>query len=114
MAIITAIPSNADNSNGDSPATPINIKTLPIGNGNDPIPNRAPAHINIDVYYDYQTQTLNIEYCGEASGEVFLYLNDNVIGYDNEINTSFSLSTSGLYKIEIITESWVAEGYFEL
>ena len=55
-----------------------------------------------------------ILYDGDATGEVFLYLNNNIIEYDSEINTSFQISIPGLYKIEIIGETWIAQGYIQL
>ena len=57
---------------------------------------------------------MEICYDGETLGETFLYLNGNVAGYDSEINTSFQISSPGLYKIEVISESWIAVGYIEL
>lgn len=76
--------------------------------------HRTPIHIALVSYYDAESQTVTINYDGEASGEVFLYYNDTLIGYETEINSSFQVSMNGLYKIEILTESWSAEGYFEL
>lgn len=76
--------------------------------------HRAPMRINIEAYYNEESGTLDICYDGETIGETFLYLNDNIIGYDSEINTSFLISSSGLYKIEIIGDSWIATGYIQL
>lgn len=76
--------------------------------------HRAPIRINIEAYYNDQSGVLDICYYGEASGEVFLYLNENVIGYDSDINTSFQISTPGLYRIEIVGETWIATGYITL
>lgn len=77
--------------------------------------HRAPMRINIDAYYDAMTNTVEISYNGEEDGEVFLYLNDNIIDYDCQINTTFYLPTNtGSYSIEIVTESWVASGYIHL
>lgn len=76
--------------------------------------HRAPIRINIEAYYNDQSGVLDICYDGEASGEVFLYLNENVIGYDSDINTSFQISTPGLYRIEIVGETWIATGYITL
>lgn len=71
--------------------------------------HRAPMRINIEAFYNEGSGTLDICYNGEAIGEVFLYLNDNIIGYDSELNTSFQISTPGLYRIEIIGETWIAQ-----
>lgn len=76
--------------------------------------HRAPMRINIEAYYNEENGTLDICYNGEAVGEVFLYLNDNIIGYDSELNTSFQISIPGLYRIEIIGETWIAQGYIQL
>lgn len=76
--------------------------------------HRAPMLVDIEAYYNEEEGTLEICYDGEATGETFLYLNGNVVGYDSEINTSFQISSSGLYKIEIISENWIATGYIQL
>lgn len=77
--------------------------------------HRAPMRLNnIEAWYNAERNSIDIIYDGEASGEVFLYLNDNIIGYDSEINTSFQISSPGLYKIEIIGETWIAQGYLQL
>lgn len=78
------------------------------------IVHRAPMRINIEAFYNEGSGTLDICYNGEAIGEVFLYLNDNIIGYDSELNTSFQISTPGLYRIEIIGETWIAQGYIQI
>lgn len=76
--------------------------------------HRAPMRINIEAYYNEGNGTLDICYDGEASGEVYLYINDTIVGYDSELNTSFQISTPGLYRIEIISETWIAQGYIQL
>lgn len=76
--------------------------------------HRVPARINIEAWYNAESGSIEIVYDGEAEGEVFLYLNGNIIGYDSNINTSFQISAPGLYKIEIVTESWTATGQFRL
>jgi hypothetical protein len=76
--------------------------------------HRAPMRINVEAYYNEGDGTLEICYEGEAIGETILYLNDNIIGYDSEINTTFQISTPGLYKIEILGETWIALGYIQL
>ncbi len=69
---------------------------------------------NIEAWYNAESNSINILYDGDATGEVFLYLNNNIIEYDSEINTSFQISIPGLYKIEIIGETWIAQGYIQL
>ena len=76
--------------------------------------HRAPMRINIDAYYNEEHGTLDICYDGEAVGEVYLYINDTIVGYDSDLNTSFQISTPGLYRIEIIGETWIAQGYLQL
>ena len=77
--------------------------------------HRAPARISIAAWYNIANNSIDISYNGEAEGEVFLYLNGNLIGYDSIINTSLQLpSSSGLYTIEIISEAWIAQGYIQL
>lgn len=77
--------------------------------------NRAPMRINVKAFYDSNSRKIKVFYNGEAEGEVFLYLNEDIIGYDSQINTSLTLpSTPGLYKIEIIGETWMAQGYLQL
>lgn len=60
--------------------------------------HRAPMRINIEAYYNHESGTLDICYDGEAIGEVFLYLNSNIIGYDCDINSSFQILLQGSIK----------------
>ena len=76
--------------------------------------DRAPMYIDLEAFYDSESQTISVCYDGECEGEVYLYLNETVVGYDSEINTSFQISSPGLYKIEVISESWIATGYIQL
>jgi hypothetical protein len=77
--------------------------------------HRVPMHINIVAWYNEESNSIDIAYDGEDDGEVYLYMNDNIIGYDSTINTSLQLPTSpGLYKIQIIGETWIAQGYVQL
>lgn len=77
--------------------------------------HRAPLRLNIQAYYNAESNTIDIAYDGEAEGEVYIYLNENIIGYDSEINTSIQLpTTSGLYKIYIIEKNWIARGQIQL
>ncbi|MDE6416155.1 MAG: hypothetical protein K2K68_03915 [Duncaniella sp.] len=76
---------------------------------------RTPSQIDLNVYYDAETQTIEISYSGDADGEVYLYHNETLVDYDTEINTTFSLpSPTGVYRIEVTTDSWTADGYLEL
>ncbi len=71
-------------------------------------------YINIKAYYNTESHSINIWYDGESDGEVFLYLNDNVVGYSSEINTTFQIEEPGIYRIEILGESWIAEGSLQV
>ena len=97
----------------DKPSTE-SIRLRIVHSENTSTVHRAPIHVDLDVYYDAENQIVTINYDGESSGEVFLYYNNTLIGSETEINSSFQVSMNGLYKIEILTESWSAEGYFEL
>lgn len=112
VMIAIALPSIAKEPNENSPTQHVELEFR--RSQNTPTILHAPMRINIDVYYNNENETLEICYDGEATGEVFLYLNENIIGYDSELNTSFQISTPGLYRIEIIGETWIAQGYIQL
>lgn len=77
--------------------------------------NRAPFHIDISVYYNAVTNSVEVVYDGEAEGEVFLYNGDIVVGYDSAINTTLQLPDAlGQYCIEIVGETWTATGKIPL
>lgn len=77
--------------------------------------HRTPMRINIEAWYNTETNSIDILYDGEAEGEVFLYLNGAVVEYDSKINTSLEIpSNSGFYKIEIIGNCWTASGSIQL
>lgn len=77
--------------------------------------HRAPMRVNIEAWYNADSNTIDISYDGEAEGEVFLYLNQDIVEYDSKINASLHLPSShGLYTIEIISETWIAQGYIQL
>lgn len=112
LIVTTVIIPFAQNSKENSNSKPIRLEAR--GNETKSTVHRAPMYINIKAYYDAETNKISIIYDGEKSGEVFLYLNGNVIDYDSELNTSFQISECGLYKIEIISDSWIAEGFLRL
>ena len=112
VMITLALPAMAQGSKENSSSQHVELEFRRIQN--TPTILHAPMRINIDVYYNNENETLEICYDGEATGEVFLYLNENIIGYDSELNTSFQISTPGLYRIEIIGETWIAQGYIQL
>ena len=113
LMISIALPSIAQQSSGHTSDRPVSLEVRQT-KGSGSRMHRAPMRINIEAYYNEVDGTLDICYDGEAVGEVYLYLNDTIVGYDSEINTSFPISSSDLYKIEIISETWVATGYIQL
>lgn len=113
LMIAIALPSIAQQSSGHTSDRPVSLEVRQTKNPGTRV-HRAPMRINIEAYYNEVDGTLEICYDGEAVGEVYLYLNDTIVGYDSEINTSFPIPSSGLYKIEIITDSWTGVGYIRL
>ena len=93
VMITLALPSIAKESNENSSTQQGELEVRRTNNSAHPV-HRAPMRINIDVYYNNEKETLEICYDGEATGEVFLYLNENIIGYDSDITTSFQISES--------------------
>ena len=114
VIIAIALPSIAKNAKDDSSSKPIQLELNQNGNNTDHDRHRAPMRINIETYYDSENNSINICYDGEAAGEVYLYLNGDIVDYSSEINTTFQIHTTGMYKIEIHGESWLAEGYLNL
>lgn len=88
---------------------------LVIHRKSDPcVPMRAPMHVSIEAYYDEFTKNLSISCDGNVSGDVYLYLEGSLVGYNTEINSSFHISNPGFYIIEIIGETWIAQGDLQL
>ena len=96
--------------------TPVVITTDKTNPGSNPSQfDRAPMHINIDVWFDSDTNTFTVSYDGEATGEVTVYRNGDIVASDTEINTVLTVDgTPGLYTIEIVTDSSTATGSLEL
>ncbi|WP_300877587.1 hypothetical protein [uncultured Duncaniella sp.] len=104
---------SAEESNSTS--IPLVLEASTIDNNSSPKVHRAPMRINIEAWYNSDSNTIDIIYDGENEGEVVLYLSDNIVGYDSTINTTLSLPTShGAYRIEIVTDNWTAEGLLKL
>lgn len=114
VIIAIALPSIAKNAKDDSSSKPIVLDISQNGNHSDHQVHRAPIRINIDAFYDSENNSINICYDGEATGEVYLYLNGDIVDYSSEINSTFQIHTTGMYKIEIHCGSWLAEGYLNL
>ena len=109
-----ALPMTAQESSGKSSSTPIAIHIPPIINKPKPIIHRAPMHIPVEAWYDAEADTISIIYYGEAEGEVNLYRDGQLIDSSSEISTTFHISESGFYTIEINTEAWTATGDIEI
>ena len=115
LAVIAiAVTLNGQEPTGDNNYTPITLETGTKGNDDGSGRHRAPMHIGLEAYYNSAAQSIEIYYYGDGVGEVFLYLNDVVVGYDDSINTSFKVSAHGFYMIEVVGETWSAKGYIEL
>ena len=114
LALITStLPLVAEDNSNEPPSQPVEFEVRPKQDTSTPV-HRIPARINIQAYYNVEEGTLKVYYDGEAVGETFLYLNGNIIGYDSEINTSFPIAAPGLYKLEIVSDSWIAIGFLRL
>lgn len=112
--MVFTLPSTAKGAKDNSSTKTIKLDLNQNGSNTDHDRHRAPMRINIEAYYDSETGSINICYDGEAAGEVYLYLNGDIVDYNSEINTTFQIHTTGMYKIEIHGASWIAEGYLNL
>ena len=112
--MVFALPLLAKGSKDNSSTKPINLELRKDSNNSDHPVHRAPMRINIEAYYDSETGSINISYDGEAAGDVYLYLNGDIVDYNSEINTTFQIHTTGMYRVEIHGASWIAEGYLNL
>lgn len=108
------LPSLAEDSKGNSTPIPITLEVPPGDAIPNPKPLRAPIYIHIEAWYDAALGTISINYAGEAEGEVNLYCNGELVATSNDINSTFMVSESGLYTVEILTESWIATGTIEI
>lgn len=106
------LPSLAEDSKGKSNPKQIGMEV--VIKKNPATIHRAPMHINIEAWYDAALGTISINYAGEAEGEVNLYCNGELVATSNDINSTFMVSESGLYTVEILTESWIATGTIEI
>lgn len=107
------LPAVAQNSSTSSSTRRVGLEVRKT-QGTSTTVHRAPERINIEANYNVENHTLEICYEGVTLGETHLFLNSYLIGYDSQINTSFQIQTPGLYKIEIITDNWIAIGYLQL
>lgn len=107
-------PMTAQESNGKSKSKPVILSTHPLNDRPNPTIHRAPMHIPVEAWYDAEADTISIIYYGEDEGEVNLYREGQLIDSSSEISTTFSISESGFYTIEINTDSWTATGSLEI
>ena len=105
-----ALPMTAQESDGKSTSKSIIISSHTLNDDTNPTVLRAPMHIPVEAWYDADADTISIIYYGEAEGEVLLYHEGQLIDSSSEISTTFSISESGFYTIEINTEAWIATG----
>ena len=109
-----ALPMTAQESGGKAKPKPVILSTHPLNDIPNPTILRAPIRISVEAWYDTAAGTLSITYEGEAEGEVSLYRDGALINSSSVINTTFMVSASGFYSVEINTEAWTATGEFEI
>lgn len=77
--------------------------------------HRTPMHVSIEAFYDAESNSINISYDGENDGEVFVFMGENLVGYESTINTIIQLPyDSGQFRFEISGETWIAQGFISL
>lgn len=107
--------SNSGNDKSGNPTCQVSMEIHRKDNNPNPKVHRAPSRIELDVVYLPDDNCIEISFDGEEEGEVYVYYNDIVVAYDCEICTSLSIpDTSGVYYIEIVSESWIAQGRLNL
>ena len=109
-----SIPMFAQDPDNKPSTIPIILESLPIKQIPNPKPHRTPMRICVEAYYDALAGTISIIYDGEKEGEVNLYRDAALVDSSSQINTTFFISDSGLYTIEINAESWTATGSIEI
>lgn len=73
--------------------------------------NRAPMHLPIEVTYNSETQIITIIGDESIDAEAYLYNSaGEVEDYSMSLNTTLSISTSGIHTIYIQGDGWYAEG----
>ncbi|MBS7347677.1 MAG: hypothetical protein KIG61_04595 [Muribaculaceae bacterium] len=114
LLMIFVASSFAQTSQGNSNSQNIGMKVQNNTSGSISGINREPLNLDIEAFYDADTECINVCYTGDATGEVYLYLNETIINYSPEINASFQIIFSGLYTIEIVGDGWTATGCIQL
>lgn len=112
--ISITLPIMAFGSDNKSTSGPITLTMHPIRTQTNKKVHRAPMRVCVDAYYDSFSETISVSYDGEATGEVLLYKDGELVDNSSEINTTFQIYDSGFYSIEINTEYWSAEGSIEI
>lgn len=112
VTIVLPLTLKADSENSNP--TPITLETHTGDEEPDSKPLRAPMRVCVEAWYDANLGIISISYSGEASGEVNLYCDGALVDNSSEINTTFMVAESGLYTIEILTDSWTATGSISL
>lgn len=77
--------------------------------------NRAPMRLPIEVVYDSDTHKIEVTGGESMEAEVFLYnANGSLENYSSSLNIDFTVSTPGIYTIQIQGDGWYAEGEIEV
>lgn len=113
--LIASVDTYASDDTPDSDTTEVEIEVISTDSGTKGDRPRAPRYIDIEVFYCERANLIIINYRGEDNGEVYIYKDNIIVGYSSEINTSILLpADKGTYKIEIITDTWIASGYLDI
>lgn len=115
LAVLTlSFNADAEESKSESRIT-LAVDTHPYNNDYSGQRHRSAMRILIEAWYIAESNTIEISYDGEDDGEVFLFLDDAIIGYETNINTTIQLPlATGQYQIVIVGENWEATGYIQL
>lgn len=74
---------------------------------------RMPMHIDIKVYYDSDTHSIDVIGADKYIAEVFIYdAAGKVESYSPFLNSTLPVVTTGTHRIFIQSENWYAEGQF--
>ncbi|MDE6551536.1 MAG: hypothetical protein K2K98_01035 [Muribaculaceae bacterium] len=109
-----SLPMTAQAAEDKPSSTPITLDAHTENSKPNPTVLRTPIRISVEAWYDASTNIISIRYYGEATGEVKLYRDGQLIDNSSEINTIFYVSESGFYTIEINAESWSATGSIDI
>lgn len=77
-------------------------------------PNRVPKHSPVEVLYDTESMTVTVVGDTETEAEVYLLTESGEIeDFSTTLNTSFTLTSSGIHVVHIKTPVWIGEGVIE-